>query len=71
MPGERLSRAPAGEDEDELEAVEDSARRAVAADFPSYVGSAKHFAFNWGIQRAASGNELYSVGLYGLRPCAK
>jgi len=56
---------------DELEAFEDFARRAVAADFPSYVGSAKHFAFNWGIQRAASGNELYSVGLYGLRPCAK
>jgi hypothetical protein len=56
---------------DELQAVEDSARRAVAADFPSYVGSAKHFAFNWGIQRSASGNELYSVGLYGLRPCAK
>lgn len=55
---------------DDLQAFEDSARRAVAADFPSYVGSAKHFAFNWGIQRAASGNELYSVGLYGLRPCA-
>jgi hypothetical protein len=56
---------------DELQAFEDSARRAVAADFPSYVGSAKHFAFNWGIQRAPNGNELYSVGLYGLRPCAK
>ena len=56
---------------DELAAIEDFARRAVAADFPSYVGSATHFAFNWGIQRAASGNELYSVGLYGLRPCAK
>lgn len=56
---------------DELEAIEDSARRAVAADFPSYAVSAKHFAFNWGIQRSASGNELYSVGLYRLRPCAK
>lgn len=56
---------------DELEAFEDAARRAVAADFPSYLGSARHFAFNWGIQRAPGGNELYSVGLYGLRPCAK
>jgi hypothetical protein len=56
---------------DDLDAFEDAARRAVAADFPAYVGSARHFAFNWGIQRAASGNELYSIGLYGLRPCAK
>jgi hypothetical protein len=56
---------------DELQAFEDFARRAVAADFPAYIGSTKHFAFNWGIQRAANGNELYSVGLYGLRPCAK
>jgi hypothetical protein len=55
---------------DELEAFEESARRALAADFPAYVGSARHFAFNWGFQRAASGNELYSIGLYGLRPCA-
>jgi hypothetical protein len=56
---------------DDLEAFEDAARRAVAADFPAYLGSAKHFAFNWGFQRAASGNELYSLGLYGLRPCAR
>jgi hypothetical protein len=56
---------------DDLEAFEDAARRAVAADFPAYVRSVRHFAFNWGIQRAASGNELYSIGLYALRPCAR
>lgn len=69
--GRAAARSYAYAGKDELEAFENFARRAVAADFPSYVGSAKHFAFNWGIQRAAGGNELYSVGLYGLRPCAK
>ena len=53
---------------DELAAVEDAARRAILADFPHLAG-AKHFAFNWGAQKAASGNEMYSVGLYELLPC--
>ena len=53
---------------DELIAVEDAARRAILADFPEYALS-KHFAFNWGSQRSASGNEMYSVGIYELRPC--
>ena len=51
-------------------AVEAAGRRAVAADFPQYAG-AKHFAFNWGAQRAASGNEAYSIGAYELRACPK
>lgn len=55
---------------DELNAVEDAARRAIGADFPQYAGGA-HFAFNWGVQKAASGNEMYSVGLYALGPCPR
>ena len=56
--------------EDSLKAVEDAARRAVLADFPQYAMD-KHFAFNWGSQKGASGNELYSIGIYDLRPCPK
>jgi hypothetical protein len=55
---------------DEVKAVEQAARRTAAADFPQY-GSAKHFAFDWGVQRSASDNELYSFGLYELRVCPK
>ena len=54
--------------EDNLKAVEDAARRGVLADFPQYAMD-KHFAFNWGSQKGASGNELYSIGLYELRSC--
>jgi hypothetical protein len=32
---------------------------------------ARTFLFSWGLQKAASGNEAYSVGVYDLRPCAK
>jgi hypothetical protein len=53
---------------DDLKAIEDAARRALGADFPEY-RSPKYFAFNWGVQRSQSGNELYSVGVYELRPC--
>jgi hypothetical protein len=53
---------------DELGAVEDAARRALVADFPQF-SAGKHFPFNWGSQRSASGNELYSVGLYDLLAC--
>ncbi len=56
---------------DELKAVEDAARRAIGADFPQYAGGGTHFAFNWGVQRAASGNEMYSIGIYALAPCAR
>ena len=38
------------------------------ADFPQLTAG-KHFAFNWGTQKAASGNEMYSVGLYELLAC--
>lgn len=53
---------------DELGAVEDAARRAIVDDFPQLTG-AKHFAFNWGAQKATSGNEMYAVGLYELLAC--
>lgn len=65
---------------DELNAVEEAARRAIASDFPRYRTSlvpdppgarrAKHFAFNWGAQRDRSGNEVYSIGIYDVRPCS-
>lgn len=55
---------------DELNAVEDAARRAIGADFPQYAGGA-HFAFNWGVQKAASGNEMYSVGIYAIGACPR
>lgn len=55
---------------DELNAVEDAARRAISADFPQYAGGA-HFAFNWGVQKAASGNEMYSVGIYAIGACPR
>jgi hypothetical protein len=51
-------------------AVEAAAKRAIAADFPAYA-PAKHFAFNWGEQKAESGNDIYSIGVYELRPCPK
>ncbi len=53
---------------DDLKAIEDAARRALGADFPEY-RAPKYFAFNWGVQRSQSGNELYSIGVYELRPC--
>ena len=56
--------------EDNLAAVERAARRAMLADFPQY-STDKYFAFNWGSQRGASGNELYSIGIYELRPCPR
>lgn len=56
---------------DNIVAVEDAARRAVLADFPEYATRSKYFAFNWGTQRSASGNEVSSIGIYDLRPCAK
>lgn len=55
---------------DNLDAVEDAARRVVAADFPQY-RSERFFFFNWGVQKALSGNDVYSIGIYDLRPCAK
>jgi hypothetical protein len=53
---------------DELDAVDDAVRRAVAADFPRH-RRGKTFAFNWGMQKTRSGNDAYSVGLYELRRC--
>lgn len=53
---------------DELKAVEAAAQKAIAADFPQF-DQARHFAFNWGVQKAQSGNDLYSIGVYELRAC--
>ena len=53
---------------DELSAIEEAARRAILADFPQFTG-ARHYAFNWGAQKATSGNEMYAVGLYELLAC--
>jgi hypothetical protein len=53
---------------DELKAGEDAAQKAIAAHFPQY-DKARYFAFNWGIQRSATGNELHSIGIYELRAC--
>jgi hypothetical protein len=53
---------------DDLKFIEDAARRALAADFPQY-RAPRYFAFNWGVQRSQSGNEIFAVGVYDLRPC--
>jgi len=53
---------------DDMKGVEDAARRAVTADFPR-LARGSTFAFDWGLQRSSSGNELYSVGIYDLRAC--
>jgi hypothetical protein len=53
---------------DTLDAIEQAARRAIAADFPQYAAGG-YFAFNWGEQRGASGNQIDSIGLYELRAC--
>ena len=53
---------------DELKAVEAAAQKAIATDFPQYE-KARHFAFNWGVQKAQSANDLYSIGVYELRAC--
>jgi hypothetical protein len=53
---------------DTLDAIELAARRAIAADFPQYA-SGGYFAFNWGEQRGATGNQIDSIGLYELRAC--
>lgn len=55
---------------DELRSVEDAARRALGADFPEY-SAAKYFGFNWGVQKSLSGNDVYSIGIYDVRPCPK
>jgi hypothetical protein len=57
---------------DELDAVDAAVRRAVAADFPrlgAALAERRYFAFNWGVQKTASGNEAYSIGIYERRAC--
>ena len=38
------------------------------ADFPELVTRGA-FAFDWGVQRGVTGNEVWSIGIYELRPC--
>jgi hypothetical protein len=57
---------------DTLDAVDAAAAGAIAADFSAYASGPKalrSFAFNWGVQKTASGNEAYAIGLYELRRC--
>ena len=65
---------------DELIPVENAARRAIAADFAPYGAEMvmsgdprprKYYAFNWGDQKAPTGQKLYSIGIYEVRACAK
>ena len=58
----------------ELDAVENAARRLIATDFPDYragLAATKNYAFNWGVQKAPSGNDLYSIGIYEIRACSR
>lgn len=59
---------------DSLDAVDAAARKAAAADFPAYVSgprAPRTFAFNWGVQKTASGNDAYAIGFYDLRRCSE
>jgi hypothetical protein len=56
---------------DDVIAVENAARRALVADFPEYSSGARYFAFNWGTQKAESGNDMHSIGVYELRACPR
>jgi hypothetical protein len=55
---------------DDITAIEMAARKAIAVDFPQY-DKARYFAFNWGVQRSQTGNEVQSIGIYELRACPK
>jgi hypothetical protein len=55
---------------EDLKPIDDATRRALSADFPEYQGS-RYFVFSWGMQKAASSNDAYSIGVYELRPCPK
>lgn len=50
---------------DELKPLDEATRRAAG------VVDDRTFLFSWGMQKGASGNEAYSVGIYDLRPCPK
>ena len=51
---------------DELKSLDEATRHTAAG-----LVDDRTFLFSWGLQRAASGNEAYSVGVYALRPCPK
>jgi hypothetical protein len=56
---------------DDVIAIENAARQALLADFPEYGSKSKYFGFNWGTQKAQSGNDMHSIGIYELRPCPR
>jgi hypothetical protein len=66
--GKAAAQAYAYAGPDDLKSVEDAARRALGADFPE-LGKSGRFAFDWGLQKGASGNEVHSIGIYDLRAC--
>jgi hypothetical protein len=80
LPGGKVpAQAYAYAGKEDFAQVEDAARRAIATDFPAYrssllrvgdAGAKKHYAFNWGIQKSAGGNDLYPIGLYEVQACA-
>ena len=51
---------------DEPRHLDDATRQAAAG-----LAEGRTFLFSWGVQKAASGNEAYSVGIYELRACPK
>lgn len=55
---------------DDMKGVEDAARRTLLADFPELVKK-RAFAFDWGLQRGVTGNEVWSVGIYEAQVCPK
>ena len=54
---------------DDMKGIEAAARRTVLSDFPELVKN-RAFAFDWGLQRGATGNEVWAIGIYEIRPCA-
>lgn len=50
---------------DELKPLDEATRRAAG------MVDGRTFLFSWGVQKGASGNDAYSIGIYDLRPCPK
>ncbi|HZQ74641.1 MAG TPA: hypothetical protein VFB08_17120 [Burkholderiales bacterium] len=76
--GKALAQAYSYAGPSDLASVEKAAKEAIAADFPRYAAGLvsadgarpkPYFAFNWGLQKAPSGNLLESIGIYALGAC--
>jgi hypothetical protein len=55
---------------DDAKGIEQAVHRSLASDFPALV-KAGNFGFDWGLQVGATGNELWSIGIYELKACPK